>query len=729
MRKRIAFITANTDTLYQTSMINIMSEKTSELEYDFIVLTHFVNYDNGGDYLRGDENIYSLIDQLSFDGALVDLGSFFSCSLTEKLERMLYEKKVPVIALDCQSERLESCIQNDRAGFRKLTEHFIKVHGFTDIYCLSGPENEVHSEERINGFKDAFMQCGIPLREENIFYGDFWIGSAKNFAQRIVSGELAKPQAVLCGSDYMALQLCLSLIRSGISVPNEIAVGGYDGNPDVNSYQPSLTSYSSAYLDNAVRAVYRLHEKISGEKLLEAESISYLRFGASCGCTEKASENAEISQKMLDNTMRTNIFMHSNYSSAISNVRNLFEVSAALLANTYLLDENGDFFLCLCGDAAENDDISARSEINHGYTDKMRCIVSRTSSGGDLTPQEFSLESIIPEKYMQEKPVTYICTPLHYLDTNFGYCVRRYRTEKIVLEQFYGEFCQIAADGIERVRMLAHEKSLNDKISRLSERDILTGLLSRKGVISRMENRDNISPHFAVLYNINYTEQNMTSFGDEYIKQVYVAFSQAVNISCVRGEIAARIRKDEFLVIGRCDDSAFPEQLFINTLKSNIRMIEKQQDISLTKLISHFSAIYDDSAEPERFIAELESEAEKRRNYENSVGNPYITQIYELHDSICEEPQIEWKAGNEAERLGISQSYFQHIYRKLLDVSFNSDVIAARLSLAERLLADSNLTVGEISEKCGYSEQSYFMKLFKRKKGMTALEYRRKRHE
>ena len=175
MRKRIAFITANTDPLYQTSMINIMSEKTSELEYDFIVLTHFVNYDNGGDYLRGDENIYSLIDQLSFDGALVDLGSFYSCSLTEKLERMLYEKKVPVIALDCQSERLESCIQNDRAGFRKLTEHFIKVHGFTDIYCLSGPENEVHSEERINGFKDAFMQCGIPLREENIFYGDFFL--------------------------------------------------------------------------------------------------------------------------------------------------------------------------------------------------------------------------------------------------------------------------------------------------------------------------------------------------------------------------------------------------------------------------------------------------------------------------------------------------------------------------------------------------------------------------
>ena len=60
-----------------------------------------------------------------------------------------------------------------------------------------------------------------------------------------------------------------------------------------------------------------------------------------------------------------------------------------------------------------------------------------------------------------------------------------------------------------------------------------------------------------------------------------------------------------------------------------------------------------------------------------------------------------------------------------MDVSFNSDVISARIALAERLLVSTNLNVCEIAEKCGYSEQSYFMKLFKNKTGMTALEYKR----
>ena len=231
MRKRLALITANTDTLYQTSMIRIISEQSALLGYDLIVLTHFVNYDDGGDYMKGDENIYSLIFQLSFDGAVVDLGSFYSRSLSEKLEKMLKEKNIPVIALDYPSKYFESCLQHDRAGFEKLTEHFITEHNFTRICCLSGPEGEVHSEERIMGYRDAFRKHGLPIEQKYIFYGDFWIGKAVEFAEKIISGEIEKPQAVVCGSDYMALQLCLTLIKNGVRIPEEIAVGGYDGNP------------------------------------------------------------------------------------------------------------------------------------------------------------------------------------------------------------------------------------------------------------------------------------------------------------------------------------------------------------------------------------------------------------------------------------------------------------------------------------------------------------------
>ena len=119
-------------------------------------------------------------------------------------------------------------MQNDRECFFVLTDHFIKKHGFNNIYCLSGPEGEIHSDERIKGYKDALIKNGLKIRQDHIFYGDFWLGKAVEFAEKIVSGELKKPQAIVCGSDYMALQLCLTLIKNGIRIPEEISIGGYD---------------------------------------------------------------------------------------------------------------------------------------------------------------------------------------------------------------------------------------------------------------------------------------------------------------------------------------------------------------------------------------------------------------------------------------------------------------------------------------------------------------------
>ncbi len=727
MRKRLVLITANTDTLYQTSMIKVMSEQSSILGYDLIVLTHFVNYDDGGDYMKGDENIYSLIFQLKFDGAIVDLGSFYSRSLAKKLDDMLREKDIPVVSLDYLSGHFEDCMQNDRECFFVLTDHFIKKHGFNNIYCLSGPEGEIHSDERIKGYKDALIKNGLKIRQDHIFYGDFWLGKAVEFAEKIVSGELKKPQAIVCGSDYMALQLCLTLIKNGIRIPEEISIGGYDGNPDVNYYQPSLTSFSGAYLENAVKAVCHLHEMISGDNNYEViKTMSYLRIGASCGCRESLANNADISQRMLDRAMRANIFMHSNYSSIMSNVKDISEFSEAMLRNMYLLDLSGDFFICLC-DYMFDDINDAATELKNGYTNIMKCIVTHVNYKGDPTPKTFRLESIIPEEDIVSEPRTYYCTPLHYLDSSFGYCVRRYSSKEIVFEQFYGEFCQIAADSIKRIRMLEHEKHLNEKIQRLSERDILTGLFSRKGIINYMEKIDNDKEYFGVLYNIEEVEQTRRSQGEDYLKRVYVSFAQAVNLSCIRGEIAARISRDEFLIAGECDGSEFPGQLFINTLKSNIKMIEMHQDIQLLPMISHFTAVTDNITAPQKLISQLEQKLEESRDPQRFAGNVYMSIIRQLHNNIYEEPQLNWNASSEAAKMRLSQSYFQHIYKKFIEVSFNSDVISARIALAERLLVSTNLNVCEVAEKCGYTEQSYFMKLFKNKTGMTALEYKRKK--
>ena len=717
MRKRIAFITVNAEKLYQTSLIEAMWQQSAALDYDFVVLTHFVNFDNETEYLKGDENIYTLIRQLRFDGAVIDLGSFYSRSLSKKLEDMLFEKGIPVIALDYVSERFESCLQNNREYFRQLTEHFIRVHGFTRIYCLSGPENVIHSIERIEGYKDALAENGIPFRQDHVFYGDFWVNYAKSFAGRIAKGEIERPQAIVCGNDFMALQLCLSFAENGINVPNDIAVGGYDGNPDVSSYRPSLTTIGSGFRENGIEAVCRLHKLISGEiPRYRTEIRPAVKVGSSCGCRADTSGDAAISDKIFARDMTLGIFMHSNYSSMMNNVKNMDECAIVLAQNAYLLYPESDFFLCLCSSGEENSD--------SGYTDKMVCRMKYCNGRCDISQQEFALDTMIPPNELSDRPAAYIFTPLHYLDRNFGYCVRRY-TDSIVFEQYYGEFCQVAANSIERIRMLDYERSLNDKIQRLSERDILTGLFSRKGLISKAGSLSTDRRYYGVLYCIEGAEQFRGQYGNEYVRQIIVSLAQAVNLSCARGELAARTGSEEFIIIGECDDSDFPEQLFINSLKSNLKMIEMQQSISISAMLRRLSAVTDSSSAATDMITQLEKKLEDMRSSATESSSAFLGKLRELQYNVYEEPQLEWAAKKAAAQIGISTSYFQHLYRQFLNISFNADVISARLALAERLLVNTALNVSEIAEKCGYPDASHFMKLFRKKKGMTASEYRK----
>ncbi|MDO4864204.1 MAG: substrate-binding domain-containing protein [Ruminococcus sp.] len=350
MNKRIAYITAGADTLYEREVIKSMSEQARLLGYDLIVLTHFVNYTDGGSYIKGDENIYSMIECLPFDGAVLNYSSYYSRALADRIEAMLARKEVPVIALDYRSRLFESCLQADREHFRELTEHFIAEHGCRRIYCLSGDKDDIHSLARINGYKDALRANGIRVRQKYIFYGDFWIHSPKKLAEEILAGRVEKPQAVVCGNDYMAMQLCISLSRGGISIPDEIVVGGFDGNPDTLRYQPSVTTYCGSNLNNAIAAVCRVHEMVSGGSVRGRVHVpTGIRIGTSCGRIN-ASQAADNDQKTFDNSLIGNIYLHSSYSSMMNKVTTLGECSLAISQNIYLLDENSDLFVCLCSD-------------------------------------------------------------------------------------------------------------------------------------------------------------------------------------------------------------------------------------------------------------------------------------------------------------------------------------------------------------------------------------------
>jgi AraC-like DNA-binding protein len=52
-------------------------------------------------------------------------------------------------------------------------------------------------------------------------------------------------------------------------------------------------------------------------------------------------------------------------------------------------------------------------------------------------------------------------------------------------------------------------------------------------------------------------------------------------------------------------------------------------------------------------------------------------------------------------------------------------ILATRIVLAKEMLQKTDLTVGEISERCGFSSISYFCRVFKQDTGRTPLGFRK----
>jgi two-component system, response regulator YesN len=78
-------------------------------------------------------------------------------------------------------------------------------------------------------------------------------------------------------------------------------------------------------------------------------------------------------------------------------------------------------------------------------------------------------------------------------------------------------------------------------------------------------------------------------------------------------------------------------------------------------------------------------------------------------------------AANEA---ALSPAYFSSIFKEEMGVSFSEYVNRLRVGLAKGLLSEGKLPLAVIAGKCGFEDQSYFSRIFKRIAGISPGRYR-----
>lgn len=77
-----------------------------------------------------------------------------------------------------------------------------------------------------------------------------------------------------------------------------------------------------------------------------------------------------------------------------------------------------------------------------------------------------------------------------------------------------------------------------------------------------------------------------------------------------------------------------------------------------------------------------------------------------------------------AEQVYISQWYLSKLLKQHTKKSFLEILNDIRIEEAKKLMANSSLKIGDISERVGFQSLQHFSRVFKRQTGMSAREYR-----
>lgn len=709
-----------------------IQEQAREFGYDVIVITNASNAHMDfihSDYVDGENNIYELLSQIKLDGIIFAAGKYAHEDVIHRITDIIKAANIPCLVTERSQEDFPFIFSSDRENFRSITQHIINVHNCRKCFCLTGSKGAFQSEERLAGFMDAVNDAGIPNEDIQVFYGDFWKQAAYELGRKIAEGEVPMPEAVVCASDIMAISLCDSLTERGILVPEQVKITGFDGHLLALTHFPSITTVAETAFRLGQSAVNRLYQIMTGKRSDILLRNSYLRQGSSCGCSQSGNEQMRINQILTQNQIYHDttyeVFITSNYIIQLSEVDSFNDFIFTAKRLGHLLPKWKWLDLCLCSDWIKTSDKFRTS----GYSTEMLLALSKRFCYNDeRTGYTFPTEDIVPSLSKPHSPLFMVITPIHNVLQVFGYLSTVYdNASEFKCDYYYNNWCDAIANGLRSLQNKLYTREIERKIEEYASRDKLSGMYNRRGFV---QNAPMFFKHLksnaptGILLIISCRDKMLSSTSEEVFTIV-----NAIQISCRPEELSARIGSATFAIFIPLDNetpvSEQAEQWFIHFDKM-VKMIFRQKNSQqIPSFATDYSTVHVlQLSYLEQLLDERLNILLKKTDGECRGKSSYTKQLEQILREIKLEPQLDWSIPNIASRLGISESYFQRIYTRQFERSCMDDIITARMNKAKRLLKKTNLHIVEIAEQCGYQNPSSFMKLFKKKFGTTAKEYR-----
>jgi LacI family transcriptional regulator len=191
--------------------------------------------------------------------------------LEEPLLDQLAKRKVPLVFIDVGPDRAGvSVLKIDyHHGIRQAVQHLAAL-GHRNIAFVSGPAGLHSAQSRLAAFSKSMKECGIAPDPARIAEGDHTLeGGAAAMDKLLALKEV--PTAVLCSNDMTAIGVLHKLYRTGLRVPDDVSVIGFDDIHIAEVTTPPLTTIQMSRYELAKAAFGALRTQVESPETVHGK--------------------------------------------------------------------------------------------------------------------------------------------------------------------------------------------------------------------------------------------------------------------------------------------------------------------------------------------------------------------------------------------------------------------------------------------------------------------------
>lgn len=442
-----------------------------------VIFNAFGHYHKSYEAEPGSYEVFSLCNPHDFDGFLIQGNRSWPPALRQQFVNRFRSLGKPVVSINYDLEGAHSVGTNNYEAMYDLVTKVVLHHGCMRPAFVNGLATSVEAQDRARAFRDACRDCGV---SDSRFYQANWQTEAGVEAAHAMLGAPDDlPDVIFCCNDDLAIGVQGTLQESGVRVPDDVMITGFDNREISSATTPRITTVDRDYRTVAITALDALRQLMDGAELPNRlfSPIQY-HWRDSCRCENRTKPHSMSDLYKLDNSLKHFYEVVSHFQSDILNATSIRDVLG--MCDSYAHEVRcPNVFVTLNDRYMHSEDSSGThfGPISH---------LAVCEGGIRLEHNErhvyatFLTEQLLPPQIPLDAPL-YIVYGLHRNGSGIGTFVTE-GLSPIAAHGFLAFALTLLSVAIENARKTRLLTEANARLNDLYVHDELTGLFNRFGL-------------------------------------------------------------------------------------------------------------------------------------------------------------------------------------------------------------------------------------------------------